>query len=234
LRINLLSAVFTSQSDDTKDAAFVTWLENIRTQAGNAIQIFDVWQNYVPDDPAFTWPPNTSSAELIPTPQPEEIRSYTFAITFDEIYRHPSGLFTIAIPIGWRPSNPTTTPSSAEITLQTENIVDIALIQISVQKASQVLTSLDDLERIYTLDSLATSWSSYQSYREVNRQRIDGKLVIDFRLQSPSDRFIARQVSWAEGAWVISLRVVAPEQRSALLVYLMDNLVANFEFTGEN
>lgn len=148
-------------------------------------------------------------------------------ITFDSDIVHPTGLFSIAQPSGWLPLAPVTTgttanPAAPEINLN--NAERISVINAVLQPAGDIST-LDQVDAYYSPDVLRTSWSAYNSWRELTRRQEADKLVIDFELTSRRDQtLIARQESWVQDGWLYRLRVVTPENAPEMLKYLMDNL----------
>lgn len=225
----LMGIVAKDELPQTQYIALGDWLKNLEARAGTKIQVFELWRNHVPVNSAFSWP-LIEPVEAIPTSPPADVLSYASEITFDEIYRHPSGLFRVGVPLGWKAVSSVNQSNAAEIMLQ--NGEDQGIAQISIQHTDSEFTTAEALDGFYTPDILAASWVNYPCYQEVGRRYDHDKLVIDFRLHAPGRDFIARQISWAEGAWLNSIRIIEPKQRSDRLEYLQDNLVATFEFTG--
>lgn len=177
-----------------------------------------------------------------PVAQPTEVPIPTFAppitdfsaITFDQDYLHPSGLFSVAQPTGWTKGQETSNPDGAEITFNNTSILSV--LQISLQVAAAPLQSMDELEAIYNSAALNQSWSNYRripetglNYRETGRRREGNRLIMDFELQNQRRQiFVARQVAWYDSDWVYSVRVVTPDNQINLLRYLIDNLVPTY------
>lgn len=164
------------------------------------------------------------------------------SISFAQSFLHPTGLFSVAQPNGWTPNTPVTNPDGAEVSMN--NPDQLSVIQVSLRDSAEPVADLDALDAQYTAASLNESWSNYRrdaqtglNYRETKRERLDDRLVIDFELENQrSQTFLARQVSWVDGEWIYSLRVVTPENAINELLYIMDKLLptfkANTQFKG--
>jgi hypothetical protein len=170
-------------------------------------------------------------ATAVPSPTyPPPLTDFS-SVSFDQDYLHPSGLFSVAQPTGWTPASPVSTDMGAEVTMNNVNILSV--IQVSLQIATDPIDTLEKLDALYTSATLNDSWSNYRrdaqtglNYRETGRKRENNQLTLDFELHNTRGQtFLARQVSWADGTWVYSLRVVMPENAIDALLYVMDNLV---------
>ncbi len=173
------------------------------------------------------------------------------AIRFDQTYLHPTGLFTVAQPTGWNPTQPSSSPDNAEITFNNPN--QLSVIQVAVSQPSVPITTLDELDALYNRDTLDSTWTNYrrnpdfqlqsadprvgQYYRETARERLDDRLQIDFEVQDNARRtYVARQVSWFDANYTYSVRVVALNNDIPTLRYMVENLTptlrVNPEFIG--
>jgi hypothetical protein len=174
--------------------------------------------------------------------QPTEVPIPTFpppivdlnTIQFDELYLHPSGLFTVAQPTGWFPTEPLTTIDNARVTMS--NVNQQSVLQVDVDKpASNGALTLDDVDARFTSAALASSWSRYNTWKETGaRRRENDRLLMDFELTLNKQTFVARQVAWTDGEWIYSVRVVTPENATDELLYVLDKtastLTPNKEF----
>lgn len=148
-------------------------------------------------------------------------------ITFDETYLHPSGLFTVAEPNGWSPSQPLTTQEQVRAVFS--NTQQQGVIQVDVDRpasAGEAALTLDDVDARFNDSWLSASWREYTSWEESSREREDDRLVIDFALGLRGQTYVARQTAWTDGDWIYSVRVVMPENATNSLLYILDN-VAN-------
>lgn len=153
------------------------------------------------------------------------------SVSLDQDYLHPSGLFSVAQPTGWTPASPVSNPTGAEITMNNPTLLSV--IQVALQITPEPIDTLDKLDALYTSAALNDSWSNYrrdaqtgQNYRETGRKRENNRLTLDFELRNNRDQiFLARQVSWADGNWVYSVRVVMPEDAIDALKFMVDNLI---------
>lgn len=158
-------------------------------------------------------------------------------ITFDETYLHPSGLFTVAEPNGWSPSQPLTTQEQVRAVFS--NTQQQGVIQVDVDRpasAGEAALTLDDVDARFNDSWLSASWREYTSWEESSREREDDRLVIDFALGLRGQTYVARQTAWTDGDWIYSVRVVMPENATNSLLYILDNvansLEPNKEFAG--
>ena len=158
-------------------------------------------------------------------------------ITFDETYLHPSGLFTVAEPNGWSPSQPLTTQEQVRAVFS--NTQQQGVIQVDVDRpasAGEEPLTLDDVDARFNDSWLSASWREYTSWEESSREREDDRLVIDFALGLRGQTYVARQTAWTDGDWIYSVRVVMPENATNSLLYILDNvansLEPNKEFAG--
>jgi len=177
------------------------------------------------------------------TIQPTEVPIPTFAapiannlISFDTIYLHPTGLYTVAQPSGWTQTQPTNTVDDARVTFT--NPTALSVVQVDVQKPlttdAEPLT-LDDVDAQYTTSTLASSWSSYSDWDEVgDRKRDNDRLTMDFELGLNNQTYVARQTAWTDGDWIYSVRVVTPENATDQLLYLLDNVSQSLAPNKEN
>ncbi len=149
-------------------------------------------------------------------------------ISFDNRYFHPTGLFTIAQPEGWQALSPTIRPDEVQVSLS--NSQNLSVLQASVTKPDNPVTTAADLDAFFSEDLLNTSWATYNSWEETGRNILDDRIVIDFAVQTRGQNFIARQVSWVDEAGVIdSVRVITPENAAPLLQFLAETVPPTLE-----
>jgi hypothetical protein len=166
--------------------------------------------------------------------QPTEIPVPTFpppiadlsSIQFDQVYLHPSGLYTVAQPTGWLPTEPLSTLENARATFS--NTAQQSVIQVDVDKPATTPVTLDDVDARWTSSTLASSWSRYSSWSETGqRRRENDRIIMDFELKLNNQTFVARQVAWTDGEWIYSARVVTPDNATEELLYVLDNVAAS-------
>lgn len=179
--------------------------------------------------------PTTVAPTALPTFPPPLASD---AISFDQTYLHPSGLFTVAEPTGWIASQPQTTKDSARALLT--NTTAQSLVQVDVDRpvtATDQPVTLDDVNARFNAAWLGSSWSQYSTWKESDRERTsDNRLVIDFELTAKGQTYVARQEAWTDGDWIYSVRVVTPSNATDMLRYVLDGEVASLkpqkEFAG--
>lgn len=171
--------------------------------------------------------PTVAPAPTFPPP-PADLTT----ITFDQRYLHPSGLYTVAEPTGWFAVQPATTLTTARIAMS--NLDAQSIIQVDVESLAPAegadAATLDEVDARYTAAVLGSSWSQYSSWEETGaRRRENDRLIIDFLLTLQRQTYVARQISWTDGEWLYSVRVVAPENAAEMLRYLANNVADSIE-----
>lgn len=173
----------------------------------------------------ITQPPTEAPIPTFPPPVD------TSTISFDQLYLHPTGLFTVVQPEGWSVAQPSNNSQNARVTFTNPDALSV--IQVDVDKPAapdgEPLT-LDDVNAQFTSTSLASSWSRYSDWEETGpRKRDNDRLSMDFRLELNRQTYVARQVAWTDGEWIYSVRVVTPENATEQLLYLLDNVAATLQ-----
>jgi hypothetical protein len=170
-------------------------------------------------------------------------------ISFDQLYLHPTGLFTVAQPSGWANAAPSNNIDNARVTFT--NPQALSVIQVDVQKpsttdadgdgANDTLT-LDDVDAFYNTTYLEGSWrttptstTGWTDWKEAGqRKRENDKLTMDFELSLNRQTYVARQTAWTDGDLIYSVRVVTPENATNQLLYLLDSVAATLTPSKEN
>lgn len=157
---------------------------------------------------------------------------------------HPTGLISLPALQDWNP--PGTEDGGLEKLVVSDGPngtgrVGIMLINSSALSVihafaehddAKVYNTVQELDASYTRDALQGAWASYTRWTELSR-RIEGDLsVIEFELQLEGDRsgvqntdvYRARQLSRMENGWLLVMRLVAPENNTALLDRLQQTL----------
>lgn len=165
------------------------------------------------------------------TPQPTRLPEPTFppppdisTIDFEATYLHPSGLFTVAAPRGWRSASSSNT--SDELRASLSNADAQSVVEARIIKNPGGISDTEALDAYFDRDWLGQSWRDYWSWDETGRKVSDaGHVVIDFNLARARAYFIARQESWLQDGDIYSLRVVTAENAPRELKYLLNGLV---------
>ncbi len=164
--------------------------------------------------------PPTAVPEPTPIPPPD-----INAISFNQTYLHPSGIFTVAQPTGWLPAAPQNTLNNVQATLSNSTAQSIIQVEVTRPDAeTEAPLTLDEVDAQFTSSALASSWARYSSWSETGRRRENDQLLLDFTLTSGNQTFVARQKSWADGDLIRSVRVVTPENATEALLYLLDEV----------
>lgn len=186
--------------------------------------------------PLFQSNTTTTTADV---PDPTDIPTPTFpppvtdfsAIALDQLYLHPTGLYTIAQPTGWTVTSPATQQGVAQVGMN--NAQNLSVIDAYVQQPSTPVTTLDEVSAILTRDALAQTWTRYNNWTETNRRIENERLLIDFAITFSRTQYVARQVSWTDGTYIYSVRVVVPANGTELLRYLIEALPPTLQLNGQ-
>lgn len=171
--------------------------------------------------------PTTQTIQPTATPRPTEIPPPDPAtVSFTQDYLHPSGLFRQVLPQDWTVGSASSTTGEALVTLRNDAISSIA--EIRIIEPQSAITSPDELSTLFTEQWLEESWSQYSRWQEDTRNVNAQRLVMDFSLSRGRQDFIARQVAFAEGDWVYTVRVVTPENAAEFLRFMLDRLIEHF------
>lgn len=165
-----------------------------------------------------------ATATVLPTfpPPPANLN----AITFDRVYLHPSGIFSIGEPDGWNASEPNKGSTIAQVNLinnDTLSVVD------SYVEAPGVTITTAELSDHFSEAAINASWANFTSWQESSRRTENDQLVIDFSVTLQGRTFVARQIAWTDGTWIYVVRVLVPENATDLLRYLLDNFVQSLQ-----
>ncbi|MBZ0274670.1 MAG: hypothetical protein K8I60_00915 [Anaerolineae bacterium] len=161
------------------------------------------------------------------------------SINFDQTYVHPSGLFSVSDPAGWTPSTPVNNGGDVEIAFSNSTQASIVQVMVRVpDPAPAAPLTLDDVDAYWSNEALSQSWARYTNWRETSPERVreNDKLSMDFEVTLRTQTYVARQVSWTDGDWIYNVRVVALENATDMIKYMVDALATtlkpNKEFVG--
>ncbi len=161
-------------------------------------------------------------------PQPTQRVDATFpppldpaGTAFESFYLHPSGIFAIAQPTGFTPSQPASRPGIAQINMV--NNESLAVIDSFVQDPG-VPVSADTLDAYFTADVLDQTWTNFEQWTENSRRRDGEDLLIDFSVRYNRQNYVARQRAWTDGEWIYAVRVLAPDNATDYLVSILDGV----------
>lgn len=168
-------------------------------------------------------------------PQPTAIPEPTFppppvvsAIDFDDVYLHPSGLFTLGLPTGWLPTIERS--GAEEVHVGLNNNEALSLIEARIIPNPEGIAAAEDLSAFFSDTWLGQSWYAYPSWDETSRKMTDeGRVVIDFNLTRARVDYIARQEAWIEDGEIYSVRVVTPENAPEELKFLLAGVIGSVE-----
>jgi hypothetical protein len=177
---------------------------------------------------------SNNSATTAPAVEPTAIPTPTFpppvtnfdALRFDQLYLHPSGLYTIALPTGYRVAQPNTGSTIAQVNLRDD--ATLGVIDAYIEKPFSPVTTAD-LSGRFTRETLAPTWSRFPSWRETNRQTVDDKLIIDFAIEFQRQNYVARQQVWTDGDLIYSVRVLTPDNAVPYLRHVLENVAASIQ-----
>ena len=154
------------------------------------------------------------------------------AIDFDDVYLHPSGLFTLGLPTGW---TPTVEQSSAEeVRVAMTNSAVVSQVEARIIANPDGIATADELSAFFSDSWLRQSWrGAYSSWDETSRKLTDeGRVVIDFNLERSRVYYIARQEAWIEGGDIYTVRVVTAENAPEELKFLLAGVTGGIQRLG--
>ncbi len=155
-------------------------------------------------------------------PPPADFNS----ISFNQVYLHPSGIFSIGQPDGWTASEPNKGQSIAQVNLINNN--QLSVVDAYVEAPSTPITP-DQLSAHFNEAVINASWANFSTWQETNRSMDGDRLVIDFSVVLQSRTFVARQIVWTDGTWIYVVRVLVPENATDYLRFLLDNFVNSLD-----
>ena len=161
----------------------------------------------------------------VPTfPPPPDVST----IDFDDVYLHPTGLFTLGLPTGWMP---TIEQSGAEeVLVGLTNVDALSQVDARISPKPEDVATADDLSAFFSDAWLGQSWRDYWSWDETSRKVTDeGRVVIDFNLARSRVDYIARQESWIEEGDIYTVRVVTPENAPEELKFLLAGAIDSIQ-----
>ncbi len=165
-----------------------------------------------------------ATATVLPTfPAPPADFS---SISFNQVYLHPSGIFSIGQPDGWTASNSNNGASIDQVNLINND--QLAVVDTYVEAPATPITP-DELSAHFTESVMNASWANFTTWQETNRSMDGDRLVIDFSVVLQSRTFVARQIVWTDGTWIYVVRVLVPENATDYLRYLLDNFVSTLQ-----
>jgi hypothetical protein len=163
---------------------------------------------------------------LVPTPTfPPPVTTFD-NLSFDQLYLHPSGLYTIALPSGYRVAQTNTGSTIAQINLRDDTTLGV--IDAYIEKPFTPVTAAELSDR-FTRETLAPTWSRFPSWRETNRQTVDDNLIIDFAVEFQRQNYVARQQVWTDGDLIYSVRVLTPDNAVPYLRHVLTNVAASIQ-----
>lgn len=171
------------------------------------------------------------TATVLPTfpPPPADFS----AISYDQVYLHPSGIFSIGQPTGWNASQPNKGSTIAQINLINND--QLGVVDAYVEAPGVPITPAE-LSDHFSQAAISASWSNFTTWQESSRQTVDDRLVIDFTVTLQQRTYVARQTAWTDGTWIYVVRVLVPENATDYLRFLLDSFVQSLkpqlEFQG--
>jgi len=173
----------------------------------------------------------TPTPALVPT-FPPPVTNFD-AIDFSRSFLHPSGLFTIAQPTGFQPTEPNIGLTLAQVNMVNEGTLSV--IDAYIEDAGGPI-SADDLDARFDRATLAATWARFTNWNELSRRRDGDALLIDFAVTLQRQTYVARQRTWTDGRWIYVVRVLTPDNATNYLVFVLNNVSASLrpfhEFAG--
>jgi len=170
----------------------------------------------------------------VDTTQPTPAPTSTFpspitdfsTITFDTYFLHPSGLYAVAQPVNWLVSQPSQNTSQAQANFINE--AALSVLDIYVERAANPPVTVEELSSRFNQEVLDSSWANFNNWRETFRRTENGQLLIDFVVTLTGQQYVARQIVTTDGDWIYVTRVLAPDNATGLITYLLETLPTSF------
>ena len=179
--------------------------------------------------PLFT--SNIQAPTIEPTATPAPVRptpiSDLGSITFDSLHRHRSGVFSVNVPSGWDTVADTNNATEVQTSMRNQNAQSV--VDARVIAPLTPVETVEDVDAFFNSEWLSSSWRDYTSWQEVGRKTEGERVTIDFTLRRGLQDFIARQVSYTDGEWVYSVRVIVPPDGNVMGQHLLDNVLNSFK-----
>lgn len=174
-------------------------------------------------------PDPIKSSELVPTPTSlvaPTLEPGIPQITILDPYIHGTGLFQFFQPgddwyLERDDYNPDYQRASTIYISPSRLSVIHAFVEIDVTYDS--LQEVSDL--LFTDLYFDVEWGQFKSWRFTNRQVTDDLITIEFALEDGRNellKYISRQISWLEGDWLYTIRIVVPDNNQILLDQLFE------------
>ena len=205
-------------SNSTKGFSLIIGIVMIVAMVGGAIT--PLLQSNITQNPVQAVEPTAIPEPTLPAPP--DISQ----INFDDVYLHPSGLFTLGVPTGWNPTLEDSSEGEVRVSLGNSNALSV--IETRIIDTPQEIADGQELSTFFNDTWLGQTWRDYQNWEETNRTVTDeGHVVIDFNLTRTRSNYIARQESWIEDGEIYSVRVVTAENAPEELKFVLDGVKSN-------
>lgn len=179
--------------------------------------------------------PNTAidDVDIIPSPRPTTLSFPTPEaggpqLALGESVMQANGLFQIAVPEDWTVVNNQWLPQEARARISFNSSSRLSVIDALVDTGVNFPNAQALADDYLTTDYFMQEWFSYSSATESARRVSDERIVIDFDLTANTLSYLGRQISWLEGDWLHSLRLVVPDNYPALLDALEAQVLPTF------
>jgi len=159
-------------------------------------------------------------------------------IVVNGTFFHPTGLFSVVQVTGWdRPGekpDETIIPSgNATLTRAGTTFINTSaasvihtLVESDPQKP---VSKLEDLKDFFNKENLDAAWALYKGGWTETGRRIDGDAyVIDFNLSHNNQTYMAQQLTKLNNGWMMTLRLVVPNNNPDLLSKLRAAVLPTF------
>ena len=163
------------------------------------VMIAGVFAPLIRQDTLNTTNPTAPTETTVATfpPPPSNLNS----ITFDKVYLHPSGIFSIGQPDGWNASQPNKGSTIAQV-----NLINNDMLAVVDSYVDATPLTTDELSAYFSESVINSSWSNFSQWTETNRVVQDNHLIIDFNVTLTGRTYVARQTVWTDGTWVYVVR----------------------------
>lgn len=146
----------------------------------------------------------------------------------DKIYYHPSGLFSVRMPVGWEIPLPAGAKEAennkqlaeADVAFGSRALASVIYISVS-RYLPNPTANIEELNILYDGNYLRSFWQNYNNFHEVSRRTDGNRLIINMSVVSASGYYDSQWISQINNGWLVMVTVTVPANSDKLLADLV-------------
>lgn len=168
------------------------------------------------------------------------------SVTILHTYFHPTGLISLPLLSGWDlppdggentiEASTGSTMTRVEATFSNPTAASVVHV-FAEQDPNRKAKALADLNSYYAKDVLQAAWDKYTGgWHELSRKTVGDSYVIDFELKVDFDKpnagvdvYLGRQITRFSQDWMLTLRLVVPNNNPQLLDQLQNTIMPHYQ-----